>query len=151
MLNLNEINALYKEMSKNIFTKKVLEKTKPIEGAVETIKELSKKYEIYIVTARTEELVQHAKEWLEKYKIDKDIKEIISSSFEEKQDICKRRDIFFLCDDDVKHLKKRIIIRRILFDKEGMVKINKGDKNYEEIIVVNSWEEVGKVGLKLVY
>ena len=75
---------------------------------------------------------------------------VYKASFEEKQDICKRRDIFFLCDDDVKHLKKRIISRRILFDKEGMVKINKGDKNYEEIIVVNSWEEVGKVGVKLV-
>ena len=144
ILEIDEVDNIYKEMSKNIFTKEILEKTKPIKGSIETIKQLSKKYEIYIITARTNKLIEYAKEWLQKYNIDKNIKEIISSSYEPKQTICKRKDIFFLCDDDIRHLQQKIINTRVLFNQEQIeeTKKNKTQSKDPKIIEIKSWSQI---------
>ena len=99
----NRIDEIYKKMSKDIFTKEVLDKTKPVRGAVRILKKLSKQYEIYIITARPEKMFPDIESWLKKYNIEKDITKVISSTGKEKQDICNENNIFLLCDDDIRH------------------------------------------------
>ena len=89
----NRIDEIYKKMSKDIFTKEVLDKTKPVRGAVRILKKLSKQYEIYIITARPEKMFPDIESWLKKYNIEKDITKVISSTGKEKQDICNENKI----------------------------------------------------------
>lgn len=137
-----EIDKIYQKMSKEIFTQKILLATDAIEGAIGAIKEISKQYNIYIITARTSQLILDVEKWLEKNNIKQDITEILSSSYEEKQDICCRNDIHFLCDDDKRHLEKEKIENRILFNT------SKGS-NYAQIQQVDSWKEIKKMLLKI--
>lgn len=137
-LTKNEIEQLYKEMSKNIFLPEILERTQPVQGAIETIKKISEKFDIYIITARTEKLIEPIYEWLGKYDINKNIKKIISSSYELKQDICLKNNISFLCDDDIRHLIDKKIQLRVLLST------NK-EKSYDDIIIAKSWCKIGKI------
>lgn len=74
--------------------------------------------------------------WLKKYKIDKNIKKIISSSGKEKQEICKENDINILCDDDLRHIRENKIDIRILF---------KNKETYDkQIYYINSWRKIEK-------
>lgn len=136
-LSKDKIDKIYNEMSKEIFTKEVLEKTKPIRGAIREIKKLAKDYEIYIITARPKEMFLDIESWLKKYKIDKYIKKVISSSEKEKQDICIKNNIFLLCDDDLRHVINNKIQIRILFKNDIKTK----DK---EIFSLNSWRKIRK-------
>lgn len=111
-----KVDKIYHEMGKHIFTEKTLLETEVIEGAFKAIKRLSKIYDIYIITARTELLILHVKKWLKKNHLENDITEILSSTWEEKQNICLKHNIIFLCDDDKRHLKKHGIQNRILFN-----------------------------------
>lgn len=134
----DEIEKVYREMSKNIFTEKTLLSTNPIKGAIDTIKKISEQYDIYIITARTQELILHVEKWLEKNNIKQYIKKILSSSWKEKQDICSQYNINFLCDDDKRHLKKEKIDNRILFNTAR-------DSNCSQIKQVNSWKDIEKL------
>lgn len=132
------INKLYQEMGTYIFTEETLLETEAIEGAIQSIKEIAKQYDIYIITARTQPLILHVKKWLQKYDIKKNITKVLSSSWEEKQDICYQNDIHFLCDDDKRHLEKEKIETRILFHQSKI-------SNYSGIQEVNSWKEIEKL------
>ena len=134
-----KVDQIYKEMSHHIFTE---ENLLEIEGAIKSIKKLSNIYDIYIITARTEPLILHVKKWLEKNHLQEDITKIISSSWEEKQNICIENNINFLCDDDIKHLEKHKIENRVLFSSVDNIK----DSNIRE---VNSWNEIENI-LKIV-
>ena len=101
---------------------------------IKYIKKLSKIYNIYIITARTDQMIDDVNVWLEKNGINKCITKIISSSYESKQDICLKNDIFYLCDDDIRHLKDDKIESRVLFDA--------GKEKEENIEVVNSWNQI---------
>lgn len=131
----NRIDEIYKKMSKDIFTKEVLDKTKPVRGAVRILKKLSKQYEIYIITARPEKMFPDIESWLKKYNIEKDITKVISSTGKEKQDICNENNIFLLCDDDIRHLTNKKIQVRMLF------KNNKKIRD-DDIISLNTWRRV---------
>lgn len=124
-------------MSESIFTKKVLMETKPIKDAVSTIKKLSKNYNIYIITARTEKLITDVYLWLEKYEIKKYIKDIISSSYKGKQQICIEKNITYLYDDDIRHIKENKIANAILFNISH-------EKVNTKVQQVNSWKEIYK-------
>ena len=117
--NIDEIDKIYKDMSSAIFTKDILLKTKPINNSIQSIKKLSKIYNIYIITARTDQMLNDVETWLIKNDIYKCIKKIISSSNENKQDICMKNNIFYLCDDDIRHLKEKKIQKRVLFDNKN--------------------------------
>lgn len=132
------VDELYREMGIHIFTQETLLETNAIEGAINAIKKIAQQYDIYIITARTQPLILHVKKWLEKNNIKQDIREVLSSSWEEKQDICYKNDIHFLCDDDIRHLEKEKIENRILFHQ---IKI----PNYSGIQEVNSWKEIEKL------
>lgn len=132
--NIDEIDEIYKKMSRAIFTKETLLKTKPINNSIQAIKKLSKIYNIYIITSRTEQMIEDVKVWLEKNGISKCIKNIMSSSYESKQDICLKNDIFYLCDDDIRHLKDDKIQSRVLFDTQKNKQVN--------LQVVNSWNQI---------
>ena len=134
-MKLETIDIIYKEMGKHIFTQQTLLDTEPINGAINSIKKISKKYDIYIITARTQQLILHVKQWLEKNDIEQNITEILSSSCEEKQDICNQYYIDFLCDDDKRHLEKEKIRNRILFHQTKL-------PSYTGIKEVNSWKEI---------
>lgn len=101
ILTNTEIDKLYNNMSKIIFQPETLYRTKPVFEAVEKIKKLSQNFNIYIITARTEKLIKPVYEWLKEYDLSDNIKEIISSSYESKQDICLKNNISFLCDDEI--------------------------------------------------
>ena len=126
-------------MSRSIFTQQVLEKTKPIDEAIHTIKRLSQNYDIYIITARPQEMLKWVTNWLNKFQIDNNINQIISSSGKEKQKICLENNIFCLCDDDFRHVREKKIDMRILFNS------NKMRNNYKNIKVVNSWKDIEKL------
>ena len=117
--NIDEIDKIYKDMSSAIFTKDTLLKTKPINNSIQSIKKLSKIYNIYIITARTDQMLNDVETWLVKNDIYKCIKKIISSSNDNKQDICMKNNIFYLCDDDIRHLKENKIQKRVLFDNKN--------------------------------
>ena len=129
-----EIDSIYKEMSKTIFTKEVLLNTEPIYNSINSIRKISEKFEIYIITARNSEQIKYAEKWLEKYEIKKHIKKIISSSCEKKQQICKKNHISYLCDDDIRHLTDRKIPYRILYSNKNT--------EVDGIKKVNSWHEI---------
>lgn len=133
-----KIDKIYREMGKNIFTSKTLLATDAIEGAIDVIKKISKQYDIYIITARTPQLILDVEKWLEKNEIKQDITEVLSSSYIEKQEICRQYDIHFLCDDDKRHLEKEKIENRVLFNTAKSL-------NYTQIKQVNSWEEIEKM------
>ncbi len=123
-------------MGQEIFTEQLLLQISPIDGAVESLKRLANKYNIYIITARTEEMITHVRKWLKKYNLETLITNIISSSFEDKQDICIRNDIDFLCDDDFRHLKVEKIKCRVLFG------------NYDEakgVLIAKSWAQIEEI------
>ena len=141
ILTNTEIDELYNNMSKIIFQPETLYRTKPVLGAIEKIKKLSQNFNIYIVTARTENLIKPVYEWIKKYDLSENIHEIISSSYESKQDICLKNNIGFLCDDDVRHLIDKKIRVRILF--------NTGERRVKDgIIVVESWDEIERILLE---
>lgn len=142
ILTNTEIDELYNNMSKIIFQPETLYRTKPVLGAIEEIKKLSQNFNIYIITARTEKLIKPVCEWLKKYDLSENIQEIISSSYESKQDICLKNNIGFLCDDDVRHLIDKKIRVRILF---STVKRRVKD----DIIVVESWDQIERILLEL--
>lgn len=131
-----KVDKIYYEMGKHIFTEKTLLETEMIEGAFKTKKKLSKTYDIYIITARTEPLILHVKKWLKKNHLENDITKILSSSWEEKQNICLDYNINFLCDDDKRHLKKHSIQNRILFNPFNT------SVYYNSIEQVKSWVEI---------
>lgn len=132
-----KVDEIYHQMSKNIFTKEVLMKTEPVKDAISTIKYLSKIYDIYIITARTEKLISYVNIWLAKQNIDKDIRGIISSSYKEKQQICKEENITYLYDDDIRHVQKSRIKNSILFNPEK-------EKIDIKIQQVESWQQIRK-------
>ena len=130
------IDKIYQEMGKYIFTQETLLQTEAIDGAINAIKKIAKKYDIYIITARTQPLILHVKNWLEKNNIKQDITKILSSSWVEKQDICNHYHIDFLCDDDKRHLEKEKVRTRILFHQ------TKVSTHLVGIKEVNSWKEI---------
>ena len=140
-MDVETVDKIYHQMSQDIFTREVLMNTEPIKDSIKTIKNLSKLYDIYIITARTEQLISFAKQWLKENDIEKDITEIISSSYREKQEICKEKHISYLYDDDIKHLQKNKIQNRILFNPEMEI-IDLG------IPQVCSWKEIEEQMLK---
>lgn len=111
------ITQLYREMAKHIFIPQVLEKTQPVKNAILILQELSKSFQLSIITARTESMLAEVRKWLAKHGIEKNITNIISSSYEEKQNICLKHQITFLCDDDIRHIRDSKIETRVLFGK----------------------------------
>ena len=79
-MNKEKIDELYKKMGEYIFTQETLMETEAIEGAIGIIKKIANKYDIYIITARTQQLILHVKKWLKKNDVEQNIKKIISSS-----------------------------------------------------------------------
>ena len=138
ILSNGEVEKLYKDMSNIIFKPKTLCETEPILGAIETVKRLSKKFNIYIITARTEEMIKPIYDWLKKYNLCENIKEIISSSYELKQDICLKNNISFLCDDDVRHLIDKKVKIRVLFSTNKKIAS-------DDINIVESWDEIERI------
>ena len=67
-MNKEKIDELYKKMGEYIFTQETLMETEAIEGAIGIIKKIANKYDIYIITARTQQLILHVKKWLKKLK-----------------------------------------------------------------------------------
>lgn len=136
-LSKTKVEELYNNMSKVIFRPEMLYKTKPILGAIKAIKRLSHKFDIYIITARTEKLIKPIHDWLKKYSLSENIQGIISSSYESKQDICIKNNICFLCDDDIRHLVNKKVEKIVLFSTNKKTKDN--------IRVAKSWDEIERI------
>lgn len=138
MLKDFEIENLYKEMSDNSFKSENVMNIQPINNVVKKITELSKKFNIYIITARYGRQIVYTRKWLKRYKIEKYITDIISSSEQgkDKLNICIDKNIICFCDDDLRHLENNV--------KYDGIKILFSDtkEEHQGILKIDNWQEL---------
>ena len=134
---------LYEEMINDIYGMEWSLKAPPIKDAIESIIRLSKEGPVYVVTARTPERADYAKEYMEINGIIRYVTEIIPAGKETKQKICEEKGIDKLVDDDLRHLNVDGLnnIQRILlkdgFNEQYFPGLPKGvefAKNWKEIM-----------------
>lgn len=141
--SLKTLQAIYKEMSDAIFTEKVLLETDPLENCIEVIKKLSTICDIYIISARTKESLEMVKKWLKINSVLNNISGVFSSSFERKVDICKRNNITFLCDDDIRHLIVDSQLCLVYYNELNNM------NNISNIEYVTNWNDIERLVIKL--
>lgn len=114
----------------------------PIEGAIDSIKRLSEKHEIFFITSRPGFWKEKTSNWLKKYFPKGNFKIIFSGDFHDqgrtKAEICEELEIPLMFEDN-KHYALSCAergIKVILFDKPW----NKGFE-HENLVRVHSWEE----------
>jgi 5'(3')-deoxyribonucleotidase len=121
----------------------------PIVGSKQAITKLAKKYDLYVVTARTKDVKKHTRKWI-KYHFPGIFKKIIfGHSIEDvkykktKGQICKENNISLLIDDNKKYILDvhKQNIKTIVFDYKGKYAWSKA-KYPKSIPIANSWKEV---------
>jgi len=119
-------------------------KTRPVDGAVKAVGELSGRHELFAITARSEKVKKETMEFLEKHFLDVSFKVFFSNELHEganikKEDICKGLGIGVLVEDSGKYAicYAEAGIKVLLLDKPW----NQGVE-HENIIRVNNWDEV---------
>ena len=145
---LNEIMGMPREEENKILEKfdngGYFEKIKPIEGAVEAIKKLSKKHKIIIITSRTKDKEEKTKKWVEKFFGKYDIyfiRQNYSGKSKTKAEICKEIKAEILIEDYLGYAENcaKNGIKVLLFDypwnqKKDLGKLIKRIKSWEEIV-----------------
>ncbi len=129
---------------------------KPINGSVETIEKLSKKHEIYILTARDSTQKIQTGIWIDKNYKNK-FEEILFLEYHNenhtaplftKGDLCKKFNIDVMIEDDLSQVKtileKSKNTKIFLFDKNNKYTWNKERPLPKNTIIVTSWKEVEK-------
>lgn len=125
------------------------ENIKPIDGAKEVLEKLKKNNELYIITARRNNIEKESKEWIKKYFPNIFSKIYFTNQFssdemtESKKQICDNLDIDIFIEDDINNaLECAEPDRKVfLFDYPW----NQSDKLPKGITRVHSWEEIGKI------
>jgi 5'(3')-deoxyribonucleotidase len=139
---------LYKYIRSKINQQDII-KFKPIVGAKPAIKKLSKKYELYIITARTKDVKKHTRKWV-KHHFPNIFKKIIFSEYvvegnfvKTKGVLCKENNISLLIDDNKENIldAHKEKIKTIVFDYKGKYPWS-NIKNHSSIPVAKSWSEV---------
>lgn len=127
---------------------------KPIKNSVEIIESLSKKHELYILTARASYLKYQTGMWIDKNYKNK-FEEILFLDYHDdentkplftKGDLCKKFNIDIMIEDDLS--QARIIstlsknTKIFLFDKNNKYTWNKERPLPENTIIVTSWKDI---------
>ena len=109
--------AAYERMSKEVYGREASLRARPIPGAIEGIRALSRTHRLVIVTARDEGRIQWTREWLRGAGIARCFADIRSSAGASKPDIVAELGALSLVDDDARHLRGAPEVRfaRLLF------------------------------------
>ncbi len=115
----------------------------PMENAIDSIKSLMEKNEVYFITARPKEFKSKTLAWLDMYFPNFDYKLIFTGHFHDskaklKGQICKELGIEILIDDNFEYCIDCVNngVKAILFNQPW-----NQSSNHDEIIRVNSWKE----------
>lgn len=137
----------HKKMDAVVYEREWTLKTPPIDGVISSVRELSKRYVLYVVTKRRPSRVEFAKETLQQYGILDSFIAVISASPAEgikmsKEDVCRRYNMGALIDDDMVHLRDANSgIRRILM-KNGCDDIYACQFKHDGVELTRSWDEI---------
>ncbi|RLD16219.1 MAG: hypothetical protein DRI36_06005 [Caldiserica bacterium] len=138
-LSIEEVNRIWEE----IFRDNIWENLPPIDGAVEVVQELQRKYPIYIITARPEIALEGTKKWLENYGIK--YEKLIIANLDTKVGFMRKENInltYFIEDRwefAVEFAKEGIFV--FLLNQPWNIK--KGD--FPGVRRVNNWKEIGEI------
>lgn len=124
----------------------------PMDGAAETLRKLSEKYSLYIVTGRPDETEQATHNWTNKY-LPNIFEEIIFTNFfklsnskgklRTKADVCEELGAQWLVDDHLHHIKN--------VSEKGVTGLLFGDLPWEQldapsgnIVKIKDWQQLGQ-------
>lgn len=147
--------ALYRYIRAKINEQDIIN-FKPIVGAKSIVKELSKKYELYILTARTKDVKKHTREWV-KHHFPGMFKKIIFSTYIVKGEflitkgkLCKKNNITLLIDDQRDYIldAQKHDIKTIVFDYKGEYAWAKAEYP-KSTPIAKDWKEVLKIIKKM--
>lgn len=119
-----------------------------IEGASTAIEKLIKQHELYVVTARSEEIGEVTRAWINKYFPDKFAKIVLTNQYmmhdsgQEKGDICRELGCEILIDDSTINMESgwKNNLKLIIFDRPW----NSYHKLPDSVVRVKNWDEVIK-------
>lgn len=135
----------YNLMGKTVYERDSTLRTPEISGAINALKEISKKGGVYVVTYRNPRLMAFAEEWAEINNVSRYIKKFCRIEDEHgnkktKEQVCQEFSLDTLIDDDERHLSKIALpnLRKILLKNgyQGNYSAGKG------IDLARSWDEL---------
>ena len=124
----------------------------PMNGAAETLRKLSERYSLYIVTGRPDETERATHAWINKY-LPNIFEEIVFTNFfklsdskgslRTKADVCEEFGAQWLVDDHLQHIKN--------VTEQGITGLLFGDLPWEQlesplpnIVKIKDWQQLGK-------
>lgn len=119
---------------------------KPINGAVEAVKELAKKHELYLITSRPDFIAKDSKDWLERY-FPGCFKEFVilnhhfgGSKAKKKSEACAEKKIEVMIDDlaDYANDCSAVCSHVLLLEKPW----NKGKSIESNVTRVKGWKQI---------
>jgi uncharacterized HAD superfamily protein len=128
---------------------KYFKNIKPIEGAKEVLEELKKNNELYIITARSEDIRKETEKWVERYfpNIFSDIyftnQFSLDGTSTTKKIVCDNLDIDILVEDNLTNAIECTRSKRKIYLLD--YPWNQIDKLPEGITRVHSWKEIGEL------
>jgi hypothetical protein len=96
---------VHKPMGLSVYGREGTLRANEVTGALDGLRSLSKENTLHIITARPEERIPSAREWLKRKRVLTCIKEVHSSEGTSKAAICSDIGASVLIDDDVRHLR----------------------------------------------
>ena len=135
----------YARMSIEVYARQSTLDTPEVAGAAEAIRDLSRKCQVFVLTARAAENVRWVEEWLRKHGLDSSIACVLSTGQANgkvrKIDTAARCGAVALIDDDARHLLPRdhTGIKRLLFCPKTAPNVA------EPLIAVSSWKQALRI------
>lgn len=121
----------YNKMSEDVYGRELSLQAKPVLGVYEALETLTRHGPLYVITARKEDNLAFAHEWLKKNDLEHFIDQIISLDNNSKITIAENLSCKVLIDDDKRHLLSNPNTKILLI----LIKI--GLKNFEKRIKYN--------------
>lgn len=125
----------YQEMTKYVYEYEATLKADPTPDLHSILEKLSKEWRFIIISARTNQRIKYAKEWLEKQNLIQMFEDVITNGESSKLEVAINRGATIIIDDDIRHLDKDKALFKIHFSKGN----NKGIYNSD------SWKEIYEI------
>ena len=119
---------------------------KPIPGAREVLDELKKNNDLYVITARSENIRKDTEEWIEKYYPNIFSKVYLTNHYAlngtetSKKKVCDSLDVDIFIEDNIKYAEECVGPNRKIYLLD--YPWNQSDKLPQNIIRVHSWKEI---------
>lgn len=130
----------YERMAAEVYERDATLAAPAVKGAKRALEMLADRWRLLLVTARTQERLSYAAQWLAKHQLHHLFADLRSSEGTRKTDIALGVGAAVLVDDDIRHLKSTPSgsPRLILFSPGVVREIDATDG----ILVADSWDEV---------